>query len=133
MTCADVERALLDGALSGRALDASLSAHVSRCASCARMAATQRRLDAMFSATLAPSLSASFRRDVNARLTPPLTVPTDALPDVLHLASCAIVTGICLLVVPLPASVILSVGTLASAMTYLLFAVLRDTLDENPL
>jgi hypothetical protein len=97
------------------------------------MAAAQRRLDAMFDATPVPSLSASFRRDLHARLAPPLTVRADALPDVLHLASCAIVTGICLVVVPLPASLILSVGTIASAMTYLMFAVLRDTLDENAL
>ena len=58
---------------------------------------------------------------------------SDALPDILHLASCAIVTAVSASMLPEYAPVIVATGTVATVMSHLLLAIMRDTLDESAL
>ena len=127
MTCADVERALLEGENT-----AAIAAHLGSCAACARLADAQRTLDTWLSSALHPPvLDASFRPALYARLQPPLTLRLDALPDVLHLASCAVITTTCAVLLPLEASLVLGAGTALTVTTYVAMALLRNSLDES--
>ena len=96
LKCDDVQRALLEAfdEHGAAAHEAAVVAHLKDCPQCANSVAEQREIDATLTAALVPPrLSPSFRAALYRRLAAPAPSSTgDALPDILHLASCAILT-----------------------------------------
>jgi anti-sigma factor RsiW len=137
LKCDDVQRGVLEAfdEHGGAAHEAAVVAHLQRCPQCAQVVAEQRELDATLTAALVPPrLSPSFRAALYRRLDAPApTSQGDALPDILHLASCAIFTAVSAVIVPEYGPVIVAGGTLATVMTHLLLSVMRNTLDESAL
>jgi hypothetical protein len=135
LKCEETQRALLESSdePAVAALEPAVAAHLERCPPCARIAAAQHELDDLLMAGLAPPrLSPSFRaalhRQIDARAQASYA---DALPDVLHLAGCATFMAVGATMLPDHAPVILAAGTIATVMTHLLLAVMRNTLDES--
>jgi hypothetical protein len=130
-----VQRILIDGAGAVPVDDHGIESHLENCRECAAVAATQQRLDAKLTAALTPPvLSVSFRAALDRQIGKPSTsFATDALPDVLHLAGCALVTALCAFAVPTGTSTIVASGTLATVASYVLLTVMRNTLDESRL
>jgi hypothetical protein len=137
LICDDVQRALLAeyDERGGTRLEPALAAHLEGCPHCALVAAEQRQLDATLEAVLVPPrLSPSFRAALYRRIdTPPASARSDALPDILHLASCAVLTVGSAAMLPAYTPVIVAAGTIGTVMTHLLLAVMRNTLDESAL
>jgi hypothetical protein len=137
VNCVDVQRALFEAGdeRDGHPSRDAIIEHVEGCPTCAIIANTQRRVDELLVASLPPPIvSSSCRARLYQQLDAPLsTFTVDALPDLLHLASCAALTGYCAIVAPAQASAIVSIGTVVTAATYVLFALLRNTLDEASL
>ena len=51
----------------------------------------------------------------------------------LHLTGCALLTAFCAFVVPAELPVVVASGTLVTVASYVVFAVMRNTLDESTL
>jgi hypothetical protein len=137
LKCDDVQRALLEtfGEHDTASLPPRIADHLTCCEKCAGIAEEQRQLDAALTAALAPPrLSPSFRRALYRRIDAPApSSKSDALPDILHLASCAILTAASASMLPEYAPVIVAAGTIATVMSHLMLAVMRNTLDESAL
>jgi hypothetical protein len=90
------------------------------------------RLDAMLTTALVPpKLSSSFRVSLARRLDEPTrSFPSDALPDILHLASGAILTAFAASAAVEGTVIVVAVGTMATAASYFLLAVLRNSFDD---
>ena len=109
------------------AIPARIDEHLAVCPACAAIAARQRALDARFGAILTPpELSASFRATLKQRIRreSPGMWP-DALPDIVHFASCAAATLLCAVLLPFAAGPVLAAGAIATAITYLLITAAR--------
>ena len=137
LSCDDVQRVLLEAFdepdAAARAL--AVAAHLEGCSECARVAAEQRELDTTLTGVLAPPrLSPSFRASLYRQIdAPAFPSKSDALPDVLHLAGCAILTTVGASMLPEFAPVVVAAGTIATVMSHLMLAVMRNTLDESAL
>ena len=87
----------------------------------------QTALDARFGEILTPpEFSASFRSTLKHRIrreSPGLW--PDALPDIVHFASCAAATVLCAVLLPFAAGAVLAAGATATAITYLLITAAR--------
>jgi hypothetical protein len=104
-----------------------MNAHLAVCPGCTAFVARQRALDARFGAILTPpELSASFRATVKKRIRreSPRIWP-DALPDIVHFASCAAATVVCAALLPFAAAPVLAAGGTATVITYLLITAAR--------
>jgi hypothetical protein len=137
LKCEDAQRALL-GVFDEQdvaALEPAVAAHLERCPQCAEIAAEQRELDVTLTAALAPPrLSPSFRAALYDKLDAAApSSKSDALPDILHLASCAILTAVSASLLPDHTPIIVATGTIATVMSYLMLAVMRNSLDERAL
>jgi len=112
-------------------IPASIAEHLSACPACTAFLATQTALDTRFAALLtAPELSASFRSTLRSRIrreSP--TLWPDALPDIVHFASCAIATVLCAILLPFAAGPVLAAGAAATLMTYVLITAARIWLE----
>jgi hypothetical protein len=117
---------MFDGAPSPEA-----DAHVSACADCAAFLARQSALDRSLTGLLQPpELSPGFRSALRERIRrEPERLRPEWLPDVVHLASCAVATVLCAVLLPLGAGTVLGVGGLVTAGTYLLVLMTRIWLD----
>jgi len=108
-----------------------IAAHMAACPACTEFVGRQTALDARFAASLTPSeLSASFRSTLKKRIRreSPRIWP-DALPDLVHLASCAAATVICAALLPFGAVPVLVAGGTATGITYLLITAARISLE----
>ena len=106
--------------------------HMATCEGCRRFAEVQRTIDSRLTASVrVASLSAGFRRSLQQKLYDQ-RVPTwsESLPDIAHLAGCAL--GIVLLVLVLPqySRIILLAGAGFTAVTYFLQAVLLTSFER---
>jgi anti-sigma factor RsiW len=136
MTCADVERALIEGFDDATTAERqqAIELHLESCPSCMAVAVAQRSLDAKLSAALLPPmLSSSFRPALRRQITSSESLMTDALPDVLHLSGCALLTGFCVVTLPADTSVIVAAATFVTVASYVILTVMRNTLDESRL
>ena len=133
MDCQPVETAILASHdRNGRPLDRDVEAHLEDCVACRQFAGTQAALDARLAASLVvPAMSSNFRRQLRARIAregPPLW--PDALPDIVHFASWGAATLLCVLILPLDASVVVGGGATATLLAYVALTVARTTLED---
>jgi hypothetical protein len=137
INCADVQDQVLrrvDGlpdesnVLSSAAIDA----HLEQCAECAAFAERQLELDRRLSLAMPPmkvgaDFPAAVRRRIAAEPKQPWTI---VLPDYAHLVGCAAATCVTVALFPAYASLIVTVGTITAACTYLAQTMLAGALDE---
>ena len=135
MTCDEAQdRSLqrVDGMLGAQEVE-SLDAHIADCAACAHFEFQQLELDSRLCAALPPAqLGADFRAAVQRRIdaAEPKQPWLDVLPDYAHLAGCAVATTVTVALFPAYASIVISVGAVATAFTYLAQTMLASALDE---
>ena len=105
--------------------------HIAGCASCAAFLAKQATLDRELAQLFpAPALSPAFRANLQRRMREETTRQRpEVLPDLVHVLTCAIATGICAALLPFDARVVVGIGTLATASTYVLELMVRGWLD----
>ena len=135
MDCHETQERLLEsfeGALSPLE-KGQLERHLSECAECARFAVLQSQLDLRLRERIAvPQLSSSFRADLEARIARQPREPwPDWLPDVAHLAGSGVAIGLCALLLPLPAPVVLGTGVLVAFLTYAMQTLLVSALEQQ--
>jgi predicted anti-sigma-YlaC factor YlaD len=133
MECERIQTAILatfDG--DSPVVDPVVEAHLAECPACARFAAAQAAIDSRLAASVVtPPMSSDFRRLLRARIGQE-RVPAwrEALPDIVHFASWGAATLLCVLVLPLNASVILGGGATAALLTYVVLTVARTSLED---
>jgi anti-sigma factor RsiW len=107
-------------------------AHLAECPACAAFAAQQRALDAQLARAFPPpSLSASFRPALRARMRRERSRAwIDALPDIVHFASCGVATLACAALAPLAATTVLTSGIAIALGSYVVTSALRQSINE---
>jgi predicted anti-sigma-YlaC factor YlaD len=134
MECARIQDELLESLIEPRpaAVQAMIDAHLPTCATCERFAATQARLDAGLRAVLQPAaMSPRVRALVRERIRRD-GVPTlwpDYLPDLVHFASCGIVTMVALVMLPFSAATVIAVGGGMTMISHAALNAARGSLD----
>src|SRR5687768_6875705 len=114
------------------AVNSEVEAHLAHCPACARFAAAQEAIDRRLAASVVtPPLSGDFRRSMLARMGRQ-RVPAwrEALPDIVHFASWGAATLLCVLVLPLNASVVLGGGATAALLTYVALTLARASFED---
>jgi len=134
MNCEQALETLLDSLIEpvGAEVQLLMEDHLAGCEACRRFAAVQRSIDATLAATVpAISLSAGFRSSLRERIDH-RRVPSwpESLPDIAHLAGCAL--GIVLLLVILPqySRTVLLAGSGFTVVTYFVQAVVRSSVER---
>jgi anti-sigma factor RsiW len=114
------------------AIDAAVDAHASSCPDCARFIASQRALDDRLARAMrAPVLSPAFRSNLRSRMRRERArVWMDALPDIVHFASCAVATLVCAAVAPLATPTVFAGGAAIALSSYVVLAAVRTTFTE---
>src|SRR5262245_9495352 len=135
MTCDQVRHAVLER-LDGGAVDAidrEIDHHLTGCPACAAFAAVQTSLDVQLGALLSPPApSPAFLAELGGRLAPQRTRQwLDAMPDILHLASCGVATLVCAILLPFQPSTTAATGIVGTVPTYLLLTAVRSSLEER--
>jgi hypothetical protein len=135
MNCEQFRQAFLDSLIEpAPAGTLPLEDHLAGCEQCRRFAAIQRSLDARLTAAVPDvSLSPAFRSSLQERL-PLRQVPdwSESLPDIAHLAGCALGIVLLLLLLPQYSRAVLLAGSAFTGVTYFAQALLRgcrETLD----
>jgi anti-sigma factor RsiW len=133
MDCLEARDAILDAvddaAAAGRRPE--LDTHVSGCPACEAFVRAHQVLDARLTGLPRPDLSPGFRTRLKREIRKDrMRALADAVPDVVHLGSCGIATVLCAMMAPLDAGAVLSAGTAATLMTYLLMNLVRYSLDR---
>lgn len=108
------------------------AAHVASCPACAAFVAQQHALDARLARAIPPPrLSAAFRPALRARIRQENAGSwSDALPDIVHLGSCAVATAVCAVWAPLQTSTVLGAGLAVSIVSYVAVSALRLSFTE---
>ena len=117
---------MFDGAPS-----AGIHAHLAGCTECAAFAARQSALDRQLSAAFdPPALTPDFRASLRKRIKQeaPRLWP-EALPDIVHVASCLLVTVLCAVLLPFGAGPVLGIGVLVTGATYVVILAARLWLE----
>jgi anti-sigma factor RsiW len=106
-------------------------AHLAECPACAAFAARQRALDADLARVFRPpSLSPSFRPALRARVRRERTRAwMEALPDIVHFASCGAATLACAAFAPLAATTVLTSGIAIALGSYVITTALRQSIN----
>jgi anti-sigma factor RsiW len=138
MTCAQAEEHLLESIDEPLPADVqrAMDRHVASCPACATFAARLRALDTQLVAALPPltapesivtAVHRQMRKDRAATL-------ADSLPDVIHLAGCAVATVVSAALLPVEAPITLAAGAAFTCFTYVVMAVVRWSLElvEQP-
>lgn len=109
-----------------------VDAHLAGCLACARFAASQKTVDVRLSAMLTPpEMSSAFRSILLKRIRRERKrFRSNALPDVVHFASCAVATVFCAVLVPFDAAVVFGVGTIAALLTYVPLTMIQDLFQD---
>ena len=114
MECERIQEEVLESLCEPRpaAIHAAIEAHLLTCPACAAFAARQTRLDAALRrALVVPTLRPQVRSDVRRRIRHELrSVWSDSLLDVVHFASCGIVTIASLIVLPFNPATVLAIA-----------------------
>jgi anti-sigma factor RsiW len=134
MDCQDAKEKLLesfDGALSPDDRR-RLESHLAACPECAEFNNLLHALDVgLKEAITAPRLSAGFRTGLQAKIERhSRELWLDWLPDAAYLAGSVAAIVYCVFLLPLPASVVLWIGTLIAATGYSMQALLLGSLEE---
>ncbi|HZM62562.1 MAG TPA: hypothetical protein VFB85_22305 [Vicinamibacterales bacterium] len=131
MDCRRVQDTILDSLIERSALTPAVDEHVASCPACAAFAARQMTIDAGLRNTLvAPHLSARWRAEVRERIdqeSRPLW--RDGLPDVVHFASCGVMTVVSVLILPFNPMTVLAVGAAATLLSHAVLTTMHGTLD----
>jgi len=108
-----------------------LLAHVKECVSCAQFAERQALIDRGLAEVLIPPVvSTTFRQALRRRIASSAGRPwPDWLPDAVHFISCGTVTGLCAVLLPFDATTVLTLGVVGTALTHILLAAARGSLD----
>lgn len=134
MDCKQAQEEIIESFENARPVDVQveIDAHVADCPACAAFAATQKALDARLGAALiAPEMSPMFRTALRKRIRrETMRVWPDWLPDLLHFASCGVVTLFCAFLLPFSVSSILGAGAITTMTTYVLLTVVRVTFED---
>jgi predicted anti-sigma-YlaC factor YlaD len=130
--CLEAREAILDGVDDAAPVRRpEVDAHVSGCPACEMFARAHQVLDARLAGLPRPDLSPVFRTRLKREIRKDkMRVLSDALPDVVHLGSCGLATVLCSMLAPLDAGAVLSAGTAATLITYLLMNLVRYSLDR---
>ncbi len=135
MDCREAQERLLESfeAAVSPLAKSQLEQHLSECAECAQFAVLQSQLDFLLREEIAvPQLSPGFRAGLQERIARQRREPwPDWLPDVAHLAGSAVAIGLCALLLPLPAPVVLGTGILVAFLTYSLQTLLVSALEQR--
>ena len=130
MDCREVQDTVLDSLLDGSRLPAAVGAHLAACPSCAAFAERQAAVDAgLRRALTAPAVSARLREAVRERIRDERPVWRDALPDVVHFASCGAATIVSVLILPFNPLVVLAVGAGATVLSHGVLTAMHGSLD----
>ena len=105
--------------------------HLAGCAACATFAKKQQARDrGLAQVFVAPRLSPHVRAAIRERARHGRRQYwSDLLPDAVHFASCAVVTLIALIVLPVSASTVLGVGALSTVLTHAVLTAFHESLD----
>ena len=106
--------------------------HIAGCEVCRRFAGVQRSIDARLTAAVPVlSLSPGFRSSLRERLEH-RQIPSwpESLPDIAHLAGCALGIVLLLLILPQYSRTVLLAGSGFTVVTYFVQAVVRSSLDR---
>jgi predicted anti-sigma-YlaC factor YlaD len=106
--------------------------HIASCEGCRRFAGVQRTIDARLTAAVpAVSLSPGFRSSLRERLDRG-QIPSwpESLPDIAHLAGCALGIVLLLLILPQYAKTVLLAGSAFTVVTYFAQAVVRSSVEQ---
>src|SRR4051812_45634290 len=125
MDCREAQEEILE-MFDGTAA-AEVHAHLAGCAECAAFAARHSALDRELAAVFdPPELSPDFRTSLRGRIRSeaPRLWP-EALPDIVHVASCLVATAFCAVLLPFGAGPVLGIGALVTAGTYVLILAAR--------
>jgi anti-sigma factor RsiW len=133
MNCEHAQQALLDSLDSPipAELDQAMDNHVRSCEACFRFAEQQRALDVRLTAVMSVvSLNSRFRSSLRAKLSD-RRIPDwpESLPDIAHLAGCALAILLLLVALPQYSGAILAGGMGFTAVTYFAQAVVRSSLE----
>ena len=131
MECRHVQDTILDSLLERSALTPAVDEHIAACPACAAFAARQMTIDAgLRHALVAPHFSARLRAEVRERIdqeSRPLW--RDGLPDVVHFASCSLMTAISALILPFHPMTVLAVGAGATLLSHAVLTTMHGSLD----
>ena len=133
MDCQRAQHEILEAFVTATPADvqAAVDAHVADCADCAAFARTQRALDRHLATMLVPPrltprVRAAVRERVRRERQP---FWSDLLPDLVHFASCGIVMMMGLVWLPISASLVLSLGAIATVLTHAVLTAFHESLD----
>lgn len=131
MDCRDVQDAILDALIDRGAHMRAVDEHLASCPACVAFAARQRAVDAgLQHAMVAPVISAGLRAAVRERIRHDSSgVWRDALPDVVHFASCGAMTVVSALILPFSPMVVLAVGVGATLLSHAALTAMHGSLD----
>ncbi|HUJ31359.1 MAG TPA: zf-HC2 domain-containing protein [Candidatus Acidoferrum sp.] len=134
MNCSEARERILDN------LDGSLAAadqelmqrHISDCDACAHFAEAQRALDRKLTKSLiAPALDPTFEKRLRARLAPhPREQWASWLPDVAYASGTVVAVILCVLLLPLSATVVVPVAAGIAIISYVVQAIFAGILEE---
>ena len=134
MDCRSVEEAILDSLENAGAasVDREIDMHLAGCPACTAFAARQQSVDAQLSRILAPpALSLGFRKALRKRIRrEAMQLWADSLPDKVHFLSCGFATVMCAILMPFHPAVVLSIGTAATVVTYVLMTAVRNFFES---
>ncbi len=134
MNCEQAREILLDSMIEPARAEVQLlmEDHLAGCETCRRFARIQRSIDVRLTATApAVTLSAGFRSSLRERLDH-RQVPSwpESLPDIAHLAGCALGVVLLLLILPQYSRTVLLAGSGFTVVTYFVQAVVRSSTDR---
>ena len=133
MGCEHCQEAILDS-FDERlpvSLAEAVEAHMAACVGCAEFAARQRAIDrGLARSFIAGPPSARVREAVRRRIRDDRTrVWSGWVLDAVHFGSCAAVTGLCAILMPDDAPLVLGLGAVAATLTHMVLAAAQNSLD----
>src|SRR5512145_18176 len=134
MDCQRIQEEILasfDSALPSE-IQVEIDRHLSTCPNCRAFAARQQALDARLATLLTlPAISPAFRATLSAQIRRETVLArSEALPEIVHFASCAVATVLCAVLLPYATSLILTAGAVAASLTYIPLVALRSLFRE---
>jgi hypothetical protein len=134
MNCEQARETLLDSLIEPVPAEVHvlLEDHLLGCEACRRFAGVQRSIDARLTATVPTvSLSAGFQSSVREKLDHrKVPIWAESLPDIAHLAGCALGILLLLLILPQYSRAVLVAGSRFTVVTYFVQAVVRSSVDR---
>ena len=128
MDCQEARESILESLVKS----IELENHLAACDDCASFFEFHRVLDARLAAVFPTvHLSPGFRTSLRQRLRRDAeSAWPDFLPDLAHLAGCAVAIVLSILLLPWKPQTVALAGTAFACVTYFLQAVLRSSLEE---